>query len=182
MLLHGLDEIGGVDQALVGAGIEPGEALAEQLDMEPVILQIDPVQVGDLIFSAGRGLEALGVFHDLFVIEIEAGHAVVALGPGRLLLDGDRVAVRVELDDAEALRIVHIVAEYGRPVPALGALNGGAQSFFQAVPRENIVAQDHGGGLPLNELLADREGLGQAVRRGLRLVGQVDAELMAVPQ
>ena len=34
------------------SGIQPGEALSEKLDVQAAVLQIDPVQVGDLKLSA----------------------------------------------------------------------------------------------------------------------------------
>src|SRR5690606_13698104 len=52
-LLHRGDEVRRIQQAVRRAGIEPGEAAAEQLDAELFALQIDVVQVGDLEFAAG---------------------------------------------------------------------------------------------------------------------------------
>ena len=70
MGFHGFDEVGGIHQAFVGTGVQPGEALTQQLYVELAGLQIDPVQVGDLQFVALGGLQALGVLHNTVVIEI----------------------------------------------------------------------------------------------------------------
>ena len=56
-----LDEVSGVDKALMGSGVQPCEALAEQLDMELFVVQIDPVEIGDLIFTACGGLKVFGL-------------------------------------------------------------------------------------------------------------------------
>ena len=52
----------------------------------------------------------------------------------------------------------------------------------QAVAVEDVVAQHERAGLAADELLADGEGLRQAVRRGLLGVGEVHAEARAVAQ
>ena len=106
VLLHCFDEVRGIHQALVGPRVKPGEALPEQLHMQLVVLQIDPVQIGDLIFAAGGRLQAFGVLHDAVVVKIQAGHAVIALRMGGLFLDGDGAPLLVKFHDAEALGVV----------------------------------------------------------------------------
>ena len=99
----------------------------------------------------------------------------------RLLLDGDCLAVVVELHDAEPLRIVHIVAEHRSPLAGLRVLHRRLQPLLQAVAGENIVSQHHGHRVVADELLADDEGLGQAVRAWLYGIGKIHAKLMAIP-
>ena len=53
VLLHGLHEDCCVYKALVGSRVKPCEALAEEFYVQLVLFQIDPVQVGNLIFAAG---------------------------------------------------------------------------------------------------------------------------------
>ena len=48
---------------------------------------------------------------DLLVVEVQAGHRVVALRRLRLLLDAERAPGVVELDHAVALGVVHVVGE-----------------------------------------------------------------------
>lgn len=99
----------------------------------------------------------------------------------RLLLDGDHAAVLVELHDAEALWVVHVVAEDGgEPLPRVR--DGAAEVPAKAVAEEDVVAKHEGAGLARDEVLADDEGLGEAVRRGLLGVGEQDAEVGAVAQ
>lgn len=114
-------------------------------------------------------------------VEVQAGDGVGALGALGLLLDGDRPALAVELHDAEALGVVHVVAEDRGP-PRLRVLDGARQVARQAVAVEDVVAEHQGARLAGDELLADGEGLGQAVRRGLLGVGEVHAVARAVPE
>ena len=97
-----------------------------------------------------------------------------------LLLDGHGVELLVELHHAEALGVVHVVAEHGGAALALGALDGGAQVAPQAVAVEDVVAQHQRAAVAAHELLADDEGLRQAVRAGLLGVGQAHAVVRAV--
>src|SRR6185312_11317331 len=55
-LLDRPDELAGLDQAVVGAGVEPGEAAAQQLDVQLAGVQIDLVEGGDLQLAAVRRL------------------------------------------------------------------------------------------------------------------------------
>ena len=114
-------------------------------------------------------------------VEVQAGDGVGALGLGGLLLDGDGTALPVELHDAEALGVVHVVAE-DRGAARLGVLDGARQVARKAVAVEDVVAEHQGARLAVDELLADGEGLGEAVRRGLLGVGQVHAVARAVPE
>ena len=55
-------------------------------------------------------------------------------------------------------------------------------ALFQAVTGKDVVAEDHGDGVAADELLTQQKGLSQPIRRGLNRVGQMQAELAAVPQ
>ena len=114
-------------------------------------------------------------------VEVQAGDGVGALGALGLLLDGDGPALAVELHDAEALGVVDVVAEDRGP-PRLGVLDGARQVARQAVAVEDVVAEHEGARLAGDELLADGEGLRQAVGAGLLGVGQVHAVARAVPE
>ena len=67
-----------------------------------------------------------------------------------------------------------MVAE-DRGAARLGVLDGARQVARQAVAVEDVVAEHEGARLTVNEILADGEGLGQAVGRGLLGVGEVHA-------
>ena len=180
-VLHGADELRGLVQALHGAGVEPRVPAAQGDHGQRPLLQVHLVERGDLELPAGRGLDLMRLGGHVARVEVEPRDGVGALGALGLLLDGDGTALRIELHDAEALGVVHVVAE-DRGAARLGVLDGARQVARQAVAVEDVVAEHQGARLAGDELLADGEGLRQAVRRGLLGVGQVDAVARAVPE
>lgn len=180
-VLHGADELRSLVQALHGAGVQPRVAAAEGHHGQRPLLQVHLVERGDLQLAAGRGPHLVRLGGHVARVEVQAGYGVGALGLGGLLLDGDGTALAVELHDAEALGIVDVVAE-DRGAARLGVLDGARQVAGQAVAVEDVVAQHQGARLSADEVLADGEGLRQAVRRGLLRVGEVHAVARAVPE
>ena len=180
-VLHGADELRGLVQGLHGAGVQPRVAAAERHHGQRPLLQVHLVERGDLQLAAGRGPHLVRLGGHVARVEVQAGDGVGALGALGLLLDGDGAALAVELNDAEALRVVHVVAE-DRGAARLGVLDGARQVARQAVAVEDVVAEHEGARLPFDELLADGEGLRQTVRARLLGVGQVHAVARAVPE
>ena len=180
-MLNGADELRGLVEALHGAGIEPRVAASEGDDGQRPLLQVHLVERGDLQLAAGRRLDLVGLGGHVARVEVQAGDGVGALGLGGLLLDGDGPPLRVELHDAEALGVVHVVAE-DRGAARLGVLDGLLQVAAEAVAVEDVVAEHQGARLAGDEVLADREGLRQAVGARLLGVGQVHAVARAVPE
>ena len=180
-VLHGADELRGLVQALHGAGVQPGVPAAEGDDGQRPLLQVHLVERGDLQLAAGRRLDPMRLGGHVARVEVQAGDGIGALGLGGLLLDGDGPAFPVELHDAEALGVVHVVAEDRGPT-GLGVLDGARQVARQAVAVEDVVAEHEGARLAVDELLADGERLRQAVRRGLLGIGEVHAVARAVPE
>ena len=180
-VLHGADELRGLVQALHGAGVQPRVPAAQGDHGQRPLLQVHPVEVGDLQLAAGRRLDPMGLGGDVARVEVESGDGVGALGLGGLLLDGDGPPLAVELHDAEALGVVHVVAEDRGPT-GLCVLDGARQVARQAVAVEDVVAEHERARLAVDELLADGERLREAVRRGLLGVGEVHAVARAVPE
>ena len=180
-MLHGADELRGLVQALHGAGVQPRVAAAEGDHGQRPLLQVHPVEVGDLQLAARGWLHPMRLGGDVARVEVQAGDGVGALGLGGLLLDGDGTALAVELHDAEALGVVHVVAE-DRGAARLGVLDGARQMTAEAVAVEDVVAEHEGARLAGDEVLADGERLREAVRRGLLGVGEVHAVARAVPE
>ena len=180
-VLHGADELRRLVQALHGAGVQPRVAAAEGHHGQRPLLQVHPVEVGDLQLAAGGRLHLMRLGGHVARVEVQAGDGVGALGLGGLLLDGDGPALAVELHDAEALGVVHVVAE-DRGAARLGVLDGARQVAGQAVAVEDVVAEHQRARLAGDEVLADGERLREAVRRGLLGVGQVHAVARAVPE
>ena len=180
-VLHGADELRGLVQALHGAGVQPRVAASQGDDGQRPLLQVHLVERGDLELAAGRWLDLAGLGGDVARVEVQAGDRVGALGALGLLLDGDGPPLRIELDDAEALGVVHVVAE-DRSAARLGVLHGARQVARQAVAVEDVVAEHECARLAVDELLTDGEGLRQAVGARLLGVGEVDAVARAVPE
>ena len=91
------------------------------------------------------------------------------------------MAVLVKRDDAEAFGVVDIVAEH-RAAAVGGVGGGGLQALGETGAVEDVVAQNHGAAVVTDELLTQDERLGQAVRRRLDLILQMQAVLAAVAQ
>lgn len=180
-VLHGADELRGLVQALHGSGVEPRVAAAEGHHGQRPLLQVHLVERGDLKLAARGGLDLMRLGCHVARVEVQAGDGVGALGLGWLLLDGDGTALAVELHDAEALGVVHVVAE-DRGAARLGVLHGARQVARKAVAVEDVVAQHERARLAGDELLADGEGLSEAVGARLLGVGQVHAVARAVPE
>ena len=180
-VLHGADELRGLVQALHGAGVQPRVAAAEGDDGQRPLLQVHLVERGDLQLAAGRGLHPMRLGGDVARVEVQAGDGVGALGALGLLFDGYGPALCIELHDAEALGVVHVVAE-DRGTARLGVLDGARQVARQAVAVEDVVAEHEGARLAGDELLADGERLRQAVGARLLGVGEVHAVARAVPE
>ena len=180
-VLHGADELRGLVQALHGAGVQPRVAAAEGDDGQRPLLQVHLVERGDLELAARGRLDLVGLGGHVARVEVQAGDGVGALGALGLLLDGDGTALRIELHDAEAFGVVHVVAE-DRGAARLGVLDGARQVARQAVAVEDVVAEHQCARLAGDELLADGEGLRQAVGARLLRVGEVHAVARAVPE
>lgn len=180
-VLDGADELRGLVQALHGAGVQPRVPAAQGHDGQRPLLQVHLVERGDLELAAGGGLHPMRLGGHVARVEVQAGDGVGALGLGGLLLDGDGPPLAVELHDAEALGVVHVVAEDRGPA-RLGVLDGARQVAAEAVAVEDVVAEHQRARLAGDELLADGEGLCEAVRRGLLGVGEVHAVARAVPE
>ncbi len=88
----------------MGSCVEPGKALSEKFHIQSSLFQIDPVQIGNFQLAAGGRLQILRILYDLIVVEIESGHAVVALRMLRLLLNRNSLSVGIEFHDSEPLR------------------------------------------------------------------------------
>ena len=180
-VLHRLDKDRRVHEALDRAGVEPGKAAAEQLHLQPVSVEIEPVEVRDLQLAARGRAHPPRHVHDAMIVKIQARDAVVRARVRRLFLDGEHALIPVKLHDAEALRVLDVVAEDGG-IARLGGCDRLAQIAAEAVAVENIVAEDHGAGVAADEVRPDQKRLREPVRVRLHRVGQADAELAPVAE
>lgn len=167
--LDGLDEGCGLQQGVVGAGIEPGIASAHGLDVKLVAREVGLVDVGDLELTARRWLYRLGDRDDVLVVEIEARHGEIGLWLGRLFLEAHSLALLVELDDTVALGVADVVGKDRRAVRLRGRT---LHHDSEVGAIEDVVAQDERTALAREELLTDQECLRESLR--LRLHGVRD--------
>ena len=112
-VFDGLDELGGFDQRVVGAGIEPGITTAHDFNVELVLLEVDLVDGGDFQFTTSRGLDRFGDVDDLVVVEVETGDGITALRLSGLLFDGEGFAVGVEFDNAVTFGVSDVISKDG---------------------------------------------------------------------
>jgi len=178
-VFDGFNEIAGLVQTLVGAGIEPGKAAAHDFDAEFTPFQIEAVQVGDFEFAPGRRLEVARQLNHGIVVEVEAGDRVVALGHLGLFFKAGGAPLAVEGHYAITFGVMHMGGEDRR---AGLALHGALQQGLEVVTVEDVVAQHQGTWTVADEVRANNEGLGQAVRAGLHRVSQIQPPVAAVAQ
>ena len=97
----------------------------------------------------------------------------------RLFFDGLCPSLLIKVDDAEPFRVIHIVSEHRGSLLV-------SRSLFQILRKtgaiENIVPQNHGTGFPANKLFPKDKSLGQTIRRGLHLIGQMNAKPGTISQ
>ena len=161
------------------AGIEPGDAAAEQLDPQRPPGEIGAVDVGDLQLPAGGGLELSSELDAARVVEVKARDRVGRARRCGLLRQIDHAPAGIELHHPVALGIAHVVGEH-RSLGAAGG--GGAQLLRQSVAVEEIVAEDQAHGIGADEVGADQERFGDAARLALHRILHANAPLCAVAE
>ena len=105
--------------------------------------------------------------------EVDADRDEVALGLVGLLLEADHPAVRIELGDAEPLRVGDLVEQRAgaeRPGLEVGGHVG------QRRPAQDVVAEDAAERVVADEVAGQPDGVGDAERARLVAIGQVDPE------
>src|SRR5690554_58275 len=122
----------------MGAGVQPGEAPAQQFHVQLALLQIGPVYAGDFQFATVAGFYLFGNVYNAVVVEVEAGYRVVGFRVLRLFFDGNGAFFFVELDDTKAFRVFYLVAENGGAFSALGRFS---QFRGEARTVENVVTE-----------------------------------------
>ena len=136
--------------------------------------------MASVISSSPRGdgsIAANGVV-DRAVEQVHADEREVARRVGRLLDEPDDVAVGVELGDAEAVRVGHLLEQDLRR-RRLGAGAGRLERVHERaeVLLEQVVAEVHHEVVVAEEVGGDQHAVGEAERRVLRDVGDRGAEL-----
>lgn len=174
---YGADKFSGFVEGVHRAGIELGVAAAQSDYIWISFLEIDLIEICDFKLASRGGLHLFRIFADVLIIEIETRPGVVRLRVDRFLLDRLGTAFFIEVDDAEALRIVDVVA---KDSGTFCVRSGFFQVLCEAGAVEDVIPQYYRAGLAIDEFFSQNEGLREAIGRGLDLVGEVDAIARAV--
>ena len=75
-LFDRLHIVGGLDQRIVGSGVEPSDATPKPFDVQLPALEIRSIDIRDFKLAAGRGLQPSRDIDHLIVIEIQPGNRV----------------------------------------------------------------------------------------------------------
>src|SRR3569623_74952 len=70
--LERCDELAGIEEGLMRAGIEPGKPPSHDLGVESTIFEIAPIAVRNLQFSQAGWFQAVSIFHNMMVVKIKA--------------------------------------------------------------------------------------------------------------
>ena len=178
-MLDGLDELAGFDQALLGAGVQPGVPPPHALNRELAAFEIAAVQIRDFQLAADGRLKTRGVFHDVVIVEIQAGHRKIGFRMCGFLFEAEDPPACVEFHDSVPFRVVHVVGEDRRPV-FIGI--GRSKEFVKRMAVEDVIAEHQGCRGIAQKVCSDQERLGEAVGRGLLRVPNGYAPLPPVAQ
>src|ERR1700729_4989 len=143
----------------MGARVEPCRAPAHHTDIQFSTLEIGAIDVGNLELSTAGRAQTAGNFDDLPIVKVKSRNRVARLRFLGLLLNAERLAMRVELHNAVALGIVDGIS---KDACAFFLLRGGAQFFDESVAVENIVAQNERAPAAADELAANQKSLRNA--------------------
>ncbi len=142
----------GLEQTLEGAAVQP-----QPVQLAPAHAAIGDVEVvdrRDLQLAPRRRRGVADEVEHARIVDIKAGHRVIALRLLRLLLDPDDLLLVLRIEDRDPIlpRIGHLLEE--EPGAVLETPHRRTQ-----VGVGEVVAQHHHDGLPLREFLRDGERL-----------------------
>ena len=121
------------------ARIEPGRAATHDFDIQCAIVEIEPVEIGNLKLTARRGLQIPCPVHNRAVVKIKAGHGIIRFRLRRLFLDRNCPTGCIERHNPIFARVRHAVAKYRRTI---GTGIGCCEFLRQSVAIKNIIAQN----------------------------------------
>ncbi len=95
----------------------------------------------------------------------------------RVFLDGYGAAGFIKCDDTKVFRITDLVGKHAGTRWLTGRF---AELVFQSVTKKQVVTEDQGTSVIVNEILTDQKSLRKTIRRRLYRIGQVDAPLRTI--
>ena len=143
--------------------IQPCEALSKQFYIQISLLQINPVQIGNLQLSTCRRLQLLRILYNMIIIEVKTGYTIITLRLCRLLFNRNCLSILIKLYNTKTLRIIYIITKYGSSFSALCILHSRFQALLQTMSSKNIIAQYHCHRIITNEIRTNDKRLRQSI-------------------
>ena len=125
----------------MSAGIQPGHAPPHHHNFELAILQVGPVDVGDLEFTPRARLQRFRDLHYLVIVKIKPSDRISRFRLRWLFFDAQCASVGVKRHHTVPLRIMHRISEDSRPMNFARRLS---QILRQIMPVKNVVPQHEG--------------------------------------
>ena len=172
-------EIARIQKRGMGARVQPGIAAPHGFHLQGPFGQVGLQQFGDLKLSAFRRLDGAGPFRGGGVQKIKPRHRIARGWHGGLFDDLTRAAFLIKGHHAVPFGIGNVIAKHrtARRFPVRRV-----HQFRQAMPKEDVVAEDHGRGRPIQKLFGQNIGLRQTLGAGLHLIAEFNTPLRAVAQ
>src|SRR5262245_30521712 len=153
-MLDRADKLRGLQEAVMGPGIEPGITAAKFDYVKFALFEIAAVDVGDLQFPARGRTQACGDIENGIVIEIESGDRPIREKLVRFFDNIDRLLCLIELQDTILAWLVDVVGENSRAMRARPRLS---EFGTEPVAIEHIVTQDERNAVAAHELASENK-------------------------
>ena len=142
-------------------GIKPGNAPRHQFHAKILAFKIGFIDIRNFKLASGGRLHLFRDFKHVRIIEIKPGYRKIRLRVLRFLFNADCPMLIIELNNAIALRIRHVITKHRSSViPAHRAL----QHLSESVPEEQVVTKNQTRVVALDEVLAERKRLSEPRR------------------
>src|SRR4026208_213068 len=93
------------------AGIQPGDAAAENFGLQFSLLQINSIQISNFQFTACRRLYRFGHLYDAMIIKINSWNSEIRFRDLRLLLNAQHISLLIKFHNSISFGIVNPISE-----------------------------------------------------------------------
>ena len=171
-----MHELRGLEQRLGRPGVVPRRPAPHLLHRQVASTQVRTVEVGDLQLLPPRRLQASRQCRRVGVVQVQPRHRPARRRFGGLFHDVGHRPLRVVRHHAVGLGVRHLL---GKDRRTTFAYHGPLHLRRQVVPEEEVVAEYQRACSAIEEVLANYHRLGDAARRGLRGVRNLDPPRIA---
>src|SRR5262249_11649059 len=147
-------------QAIVGSHVEPSISTTHDYNVQCLHFEIAAIEIGDFQLTPCRRLDLGRDITGLLVIKVESRHSIAGSWRRRLLFAANCSLIRVELDNAIALRIGDVICKDAGSVCLLPSI---LKELDHVMPIEDVIAQYQGAGSTAKELPPNDKRLRQSV-------------------